>query len=204
MREGDVTMEALREWIAVPEGQGQSAEELALLRAARAGDLSALDRLVALHQEPVFALCRTLLGHVEDGEDAAQEVFLRAFRALPRFRGESTFRTWLFRIAVNLCRSWKRRHRATEPWDEAQPGALPAGLSPENAAICHLQLQEALDALRPHYRAILLLKEQEGWSMAEIGAALGWSERQVQNALYRARRALLDWRQRHADEGEER
>jgi RNA polymerase sigma-70 factor (ECF subfamily) len=196
-------MEALREWIAVPDLQGESADELALLEAARAGDLSALDRLVALHQEPVFALCRTLLGHVEDAEDAAQEVFLRAVRALPRFRGEAAFRTWLFRIAVNLCRSWKRHQRPTQPWDEAQPGSVPAGLSPENAAIRHLQLQEALNALPRHYRAILLLKEQEGWSMAEIGAAWGWSEKQVQNALYRARRALLDWRQRHAGEGEE-
>jgi RNA polymerase sigma factor (sigma-70 family) len=197
-------MEALREWIAVPDVQGESADELALLQAARAGDVSALDRLVVLHQEPVFALCRSILGHVEDAEDAAQEVFVRAFRGLSRFRGEAAFRTWLFRIAVNVCRSWKRHQRATQPWDEAQPGTVPACPSPENAAIRHLQLQEALNALRPHYRVILLLKEQEGWSMAEIGGALGWSEKQVQNALYRARRALLDWQQRHAGEGEER
>jgi RNA polymerase sigma-70 factor (ECF subfamily) len=198
-------MQGLREWTAVPEAQRQPDDERALLQAARTGDARALDRLVVLHQEALFALCRSILGHAEDAEDAAQEVFLRAFRALPRFRGESAFRTWLFRIAINLCRKWKRRHREVEPWDEPHSGQFPGrSLSPETTAIRRLQLMEAMNALPLHYRAILLLKEQEGWSMAEIGAALGWSEKQVQNALYRARRALLDWRQRHAGEGEER
>ena len=117
-------------------------------------------QLVVLHQEALLALCRSILGHAEDAEDAAQEVFLRAFRALPRFREESAFRTWLFRIAINLCRKWKRRHREAELWDEAHPGPLPVGsLSPESDAIRRLQLMEALNALPLHYRAILLLKE---------------------------------------------
>ena len=54
----------------------------------------------------------------DDADDAAQETYFRALRALPRFRGDSSFRTWLLRIAVNVCLNWKRDHPSTEPWDE--------------------------------------------------------------------------------------
>jgi RNA polymerase sigma-70 factor (ECF subfamily) len=81
---------------------------------------------------------------------------------------------------------------------------LPETASPEAIALRRLQVLEALSSLRPHHRAVLLLKEREGWSMAEIGAALRWNEKRVENELYRARRALVDWRRRDVDEGDER
>jgi RNA polymerase sigma-70 factor (ECF subfamily) len=188
-------------WAAVGEVQRGPATDAALLQAGRSGDRAALERLVAQYKQPLFGLCYSLLGHAEDAEDAVQETFLRALRALPRFRGDAAFRTWLFRIAVNLCRNWQRDRRPTQPWDETHPIPLSDVDSAETLALRHLQVQESLNALRPDRRAVFLLKEREGWSMAEIGAALGWNEKRVENELYRARRALVAWRRRCEGEG---
>jgi RNA polymerase sigma-70 factor, ECF subfamily len=192
----------LQGWVAVGESEGGPAAEAALLRAARAGDRDALERLVALHHRILLALCHSILGHAEDAEDAVQETFLRALRALPGFRGDAAVRTWLCRIAVNVCRNWRRDHRLTELLDEERADHPRQSASPEALALRHLRILEALNVLRPPQRIALLLKEREGWSMAEIAAALGWNEKRVGNELYRARRALVEWRRRDASEGE--
>jgi RNA polymerase sigma-70 factor (ECF subfamily) len=184
-----------------------AAAEAALLRDAQVGDPAALERLIGRHKRPLFALCYGMLGHAEDAEDAVQETFLRALRALPCFRGEATVRTWLFRIALNLCLNWKRDRRhdpaslAPGPRDEA-PASGPPAASAESIALCRLQIVEALGTLLPRHRAILLLKEREEWSLAEIGAALGWKPKRVEHELSKARHALAAWRQQTADEGE--
>jgi RNA polymerase sigma-70 factor (ECF subfamily) len=176
--------------------------EARLLPAARAGDRAALERLLAPHERRLYVLCRGILGHAQDAEDAVQETFLRALTALPRFRGDAPVRAWLFRIAVNVCLEWKRAHRPTEPWDAA--GALPAdAASPEAIVLRQMRVMEALQALLPRHRAILLLKELEGWSLEEIAMALRWNTDRVKNELSRARRALADWRQRDARQGDE-
>jgi RNA polymerase sigma-70 factor (ECF subfamily) len=192
---------------AVEERDRRSAVELALLRAAQAGDRAAVEQLLALHERPLLALCYGILAHADDAEDAAQETFLRALRALPKFQwGRATFRTWLFRIAVNVCLNWKRDRRPTEPWDEGQSHALNApgvSRSPEEIALCRLEVTEALSGLPARHRAIFLLKVLEGWSAAEIGAAMGWNTIRVQNELSKARRALAEWQARRVEEGGE-
>jgi RNA polymerase sigma-70 factor (ECF subfamily) len=188
--------------IAVRETEGEPAGESALLRAAQRGDLTALDQLFQGNKHALFTLCYGILGRVEDAEDAVQETFLRALRGLSSFRGQARFRSWLFRIALNICLRWKAARRDTEPLDEGQ--ALSADVSPEAIAMAHLRLMEALGCLPPDHRAILLLKEREGWSAAEIAAAMGWNEKRVYNELFKARRTLVEWRQREADEGERR
>jgi RNA polymerase sigma-70 factor, ECF subfamily len=180
------------------------AAERELLRAWQTGDEAALERLIAQHQRPLFGLCYGILRHAEDAEDAVQEAFLQALRGLSSFRGQASFRTWLHRIALNLCLRWRSRRLPTDPWDEQGPDFPTDTDSPEIIALRRLRVQEALAALRPRQRAVLLLKELEGWSMAEIGAALGWNEKRVENELYRARRALVEWRRQQADEGDER
>jgi RNA polymerase sigma-70 factor (ECF subfamily) len=182
-------------------GESAAPAEQALLAAAREGDPIALEHLVARHQRSLFLLCRSIVRDPDDAEDAVQETFLRALRALPGFRGDAAFRTWLTRIAINVCLKWKTRQPATATWDEALSAADTD--SPERIALRHLRLREALGALSARHRALLLLKEVEGWSMAEIAAAMGWNEKRVDNELYRARRALLAWRQREGREGEE-
>jgi RNA polymerase sigma-70 factor (ECF subfamily) len=178
--------------------------DLALLRAGQAGDHAALERLIAQYQRPLFGLCYGILQHAEDAEDAVQETFLRALRGLPDFREQASFRTWLFRIAVNLCLNRKRDRRPSEPWDEDRLSLFAEAGSPEATALRRLRMVEALGTLLPRHRAILLLKEREGWSVAEIAAALGWKAKRVEHELSRARHALAAWRQQDAEDGEVR
>jgi DNA-directed RNA polymerase specialized sigma24 family protein len=111
---------------AVGVSRGEERTGAALLRAAQAGDPAALDQLFSPHARGLLLFCRGILGHAEDAEDAAQETLFRALRALPRFQQrQAAFRTWLFRIALNLCLDWKRDHRPTEPWDEEKRRRLP-------------------------------------------------------------------------------
>jgi RNA polymerase sigma-70 factor, ECF subfamily len=178
--------------------------ERALLRAGQAGDRAALEQLVAPHERPLFGLCYGILGHAEDAEDAAQEALLRALRALPRFQpGPATFRAWLFRIALNVCLNRQRDRRSTEPWNEEYPGAALATPSPAALALQRLEVTEALHTLPPRHRAIFLLRVREGWSLEEIGAAMGWNSVRVKNELSKARRALAEWQARRAAEGGE-
>ena len=186
----------------VCEQEERPAAETALVRAGQAGDRTALARLLALHKEALLAFCYGILGHVEDAEDAAQETLLLALRALEGFRGDAAFRTWLFRIAVRLCLRHRAARRSTASLDDAgeTPNAAP---SPETIALARLQVLEALQHLPPRHRAILLLKEREGWSVSEIAAALGWSGIRVKNELAKARRALVELRRQEAGKGEE-
>lgn len=177
-------------------------EEEALLRAGRAGDPVALERLLALHTRPLYALCRGILGHAEDAEDAVQETFLRALHALPRFRGDASFRTWLLRIAVNLSLDWKSSRHPTEAWDEELLDPAVEAPSPEAMVLRRVQISDALGSLLPRHRALILLKVREGWSVAEIAAAMRWKEKRVENELSRARRALVEWRRKNLDGGE--
>jgi RNA polymerase sigma-70 factor (ECF subfamily) len=176
--------------------------ESALLQAGLAGDRAALDRLLALHERPVLAVCRGILGHAEDAEDAVQETFYRALCALPSFRRDASFRTWILRIAVNVSLNRRRDRRPSEPWVEEQ--AAGAGVaSPEAIVLLRLQMEEALAGLPDHRRVSFLLREREGWTIEEIGAAMGWNTKRVYNELGKARRALADWQARAAREGAE-
>jgi RNA polymerase sigma-70 factor (ECF subfamily) len=192
----------LRVWLTAERNEESSAAETALLRAGQAGDLNALEQLLAPHKRPLFVLCHGILGHADDAEDAAQEAFLRALRALPGFRGDAAFRTWLFRIAVNLCLNWKRDRPLTEAWDEERDGISPNSASPEVMALRHLRIMEALQILPRRHRVILLLKEREGWSVGEIATAMRWNPIRVKNELSKARRMLVAWRQ-ETGEGDE-
>jgi RNA polymerase sigma factor (sigma-70 family) len=193
-------MVGVQGWPAVSEGESRPAAEAALLRAGLAGDRAALGELLALHERALVAFCLGILGNIEDAEDAAQETFLRALQGLAGFRGEATLRTWLFRIAVNICLRWKAARHPTEPWDEERAPTSSASTTPEAMALDRLRRLEALSHLPRRQRVIFLLKEWEGWSAAEIGRAMGWNEMRVRNELSKARRTLIEWRRR--DEGE--
>jgi RNA polymerase sigma-70 factor, ECF subfamily len=179
-------------------------EEMALVRAGQAGDRAALERLLAAHKQSLYALCRGILGSADDAEDAVQETFLHALRGLGRFRGEAAFRTWLCRIAIHICLKWKASRSTTSPWDETVTIAVTDRSSAEDLALRHLQMTEALRTLLPRHRAILLLRELEGWSVPEIGTAMGWNAKRVQNELYKARCALAAWRDGTSGKGDER
>lgn len=204
-----------------PTAAAERDDDLPLLRAGEAGDTRALERLLARHERALCLLCGGMLvdrstagaRHTLNGaeaEDAVQETFLRALRALHAgrgFRGDSTVRTWLFRIAINVCLEWRRRARFSPfpsflALDDVDAHAADPGPSPEAAVLRAWQAREALRVLPPRHRALLLLKEREGWSVREIAAAMGWTDKKVHNELYKARVRLAEWRA--AQEIEER
>jgi RNA polymerase sigma-70 factor, ECF subfamily len=174
---------------------GGAADEAALRARALTGDRSALEALLTPHEQVLFRLCKSQLGRTADAEDAVQETLLRAIRALTRpggFAGRSRLKTWLTRIAVNVCAE-RRRERPVL----LLPFLERLGANPEDAAVDRLELHAALATLTPRQRAVLVLKKAEGWSVAEIAEALELKEKQVDNELQKARQALDRWHKRN-------
>lgn len=186
------------------EGQGRQAEA-GLVDRCRSGDGHAFARLVALHEGMVYNLAARLLGDGEEARDLSQDVFLQVYRTLGHFRGQSSLKTWIYRIVVNQCcnrqRWWRRRRRdkacALDELggnDAAQLVAPePAGGSPYEAVRRReraREVQAALLRLTFEHRAVLLLKEVEEMSCQEIAATLGLAEGTVKSRLARARTAL--------------
>jgi RNA polymerase sigma-70 factor (ECF subfamily) len=177
--------------------------EAALIERCAARDEDACAELVAEHQRMVYQLALNLLGDHNEALDLSQEVFLRVFRTLPGFRGQSTLRTWIYRIVVNQARNrqrfWRRRHRAQQvSLDEhiQNHGELPSrdgGTSPDRL-LGQKQLAEkirtALDGLPFDQKTALVLREIDGLSYEEIGFSLGIAVGTVKSRLARARESL--------------
>ena len=179
-----------------------------LAKLAEQGDDDAFDRLLQRWQRPVHRFVYRLLGHAEDAEDVAQEVFVRLYRALQRARlrrRSGAFSTWLFQVARHAAydrQRWRRRHPES-PWSEGtDPGGLPA--DPGGTPTRHADLAElgraialAVGELPEAQRTALVLFEYEGMSHDEIGAIMKCSAKSVEARLYRARsrlrRRLAEW-----------
>ena len=176
--------------------------EAALIARCTAGDEAACAKLVADHQRMVYGLALNLLGDRDDALDLSQEVFLRVFRTLSRFRGQSALRTWIYRIAVNQARNrlrwWSRRHRSSQvSLDEhmrrfgdveAKQDILPDRLlaSKETAA----RIWQSLARLPFDQRTALILREVDGLRYEEIAFTLDVAVGTVKSRLTRARQAL--------------
>src|SRR4029079_11040927 len=177
--------------------------EAALIERCAAGDEAACAELVSIHQRMVFGLALHLLGDRDEALDLSQEVFLRVFRTISTFRGQSALRTWIYRIVINQARNrqrwWRRRHRAQQvSLDEhiSAHGELPAhgnGTSPDRI-LGQKQLAErirtSLDQLPFDQRTAIVLREIDGLSYEEIGFSLGIAVGTVKSRLARAREAL--------------
>jgi RNA polymerase sigma-70 factor, ECF subfamily len=176
--------------------------EATLIERCAAGDELACADLVAEHERMVFQLALNLLGDREEALEVSQEVFLRVFRTLHRFRGQSALRTWIFRIVVNQARNrqrwWRRRHQADQvSLDEHMElhGDVPErdGTTPDRAL--HRKevaerLWAALEALPFDERTAIVLREVDGLSYDEIAFSLGVTLGTVKARLTRARQAL--------------
>jgi RNA polymerase sigma-70 factor (ECF subfamily) len=177
--------------------------EAALIQRCAVRDEDACAELVAEHQRMVYQLSLNLLSDHNEALDLSQEVFLRVFRTIHTFRGQSALRTWIYRIVVNQARNrqrwWRRRHRAQQVSLDAHihdHGELPApgdGGSPDRA-LGQKQLGErirlALERLPFDQRTALVLREIDGFSYDEIGFSLGIAVGTVKSRLARAREAL--------------
>jgi RNA polymerase sigma-70 factor (ECF subfamily) len=176
--------------------------EAALVAQCIAGDDSACSRLVAEHQRMVYQLAFHLLADHNDALDLSQDVFLQVFRMLPRFRGQSTLKTWIYRIVVNQARNrqrwWRRRHRAQQvSLDQhiQDHGDLPETVdSGPDRLVGQKQLADrirvALDHLPFDQKTAIVLREIDGLSYDEIGFSLGIAVGTVKSRLARAREGL--------------
>ena len=166
-------------------------------RAAR-GDVEAFTQLVREHSELVYRVALRMLGN-DDAQDASQEVWIRVWRNIKKFRGESAFSTWLYKITVNTCLSTRRREQAREARefsDELSYLPIPPSYEddPEDAALARERREEllrALERVRAEHRAALVLRHMEGLSYAEVAEILDVPDGTAKGWVNRGRSALL-------------
>ncbi len=188
-------------------GQPRAAHmgEDALVRAAQQGDADAFEQLVRLHDRTVLGVALNILRSPEDARDAYQEVFLRAYRSLGKFRFQCSFRTWLYRIGTNVCLDQLRRRSVrkerTVGADEEAPGTGVLANAEDERPHSNpdrvlagrevgRSIQRALEQLSPKERMVFELKHHEGLRLRAIGETLSMSEEAAKNCLFRATRKL--------------
>lgn len=164
------------------------------LRQCREGDPLAIERLVNTHQAEVYRLTLSILDDPDDAEDAAQEVFVSALRSLDSFRGDSSLKTWLFNIAINVCRNRiqraRSRGRLRQVLESLFRGDQP---HPESEAVRHeaeSELWQAVRALDDRHRIPIILRYYHDLPVAEIAEALGIPVGTVHSRLNHARERL--------------
>jgi len=186
------------------ERRKEAEEDRVLVEKAQEGDMEAFRKLVERHQRRAFAIAIGLVRDENDARDVVQEAFLRVFRSLDRFKGGSSFFTWLYRIVTNLAIDLIRKpaRRETELYenpsiaDEAH--TLPFvsridGADPVDAVRrreIRERIQKALDQLPPYHRSVILMREVEGMSYQEMAEAMDVSKGTIMSRLFHARQKL--------------
>jgi RNA polymerase sigma-70 factor (ECF subfamily) len=180
------------------------ADDLTLVKRVQAGDQRAFRTLVERYQRKVYAIAYGMLKDREDAMDVAQEAFVKVYKYLDHFKGDSSFYTWLYRIAVNICIDVIRKKGGTRGEDvefdeqiahdtaQAQIGALGSrlGTNPQKSALRRElaeKIQEALEQIPEKHRAILLLREVEGMSYEDLSRVLEIPKGTVMSRLFHAR-----------------
>jgi RNA polymerase sigma-70 factor (ECF subfamily) len=163
--------------------------ERALVLAAQRGDGAAFAGLVRLHERRAYTVARAIVTTHEDAEDAVQEGFLHAFKALDRFRPEQPFGAWLHRIVANAALDLTRRRKVRAAEELPESVASPFR-DPAETSDLRRRLTGALELLGDRQRAVIVLHDEEGFKHAEIGVMLGIPEGTARSDLHHAR-ALL-------------
>ena len=184
-----------------------------LVDKSKRGDMEAFGMLIKRHEKSVYNLAYRMLKNVEDTKDAAQEIFLKVFASLNSFRGESSFATWLYRIATNECinrlkrprflsleelrREYENEMKPIEPPQLIDTSPLPEELA-ERHEIQKL-VHKAMDELPDHYRLVITLRHFQGFSYDEISEALDLPVGTVKTYLFRAKKTLKTKLQRFVE-----
>lgn len=182
-------------------------DDVTLVREFQSGDRDVFDSLVIRHKDRIFNLCYRFLGDYYDAEDAAQEVFVKVYRSLKRFRLDSSFSTWLHRIAVNTCKnkikSLEYRYRKKQArLNNDGIGESPYSMEPgqeSHSPMAELEkkermkaIQKAIDALPAKQKTVVVLRDIQGFSYDEIARITGYKLGTLKSRLARARLDLRD------------
>jgi RNA polymerase sigma-70 factor (ECF subfamily) len=189
---------------AIASGDGRllhaaTTDEELVARSAR-GDAESFNQLIARWERPIYALAYRVIGHEEDARDVCQETFLRAFRGIGAFKGQAKFSSWLYRIALNLCRDWIRRERRT-PVVQVPEGVdlteLVAEAGPAESVEDLVSRRDmsravarAMMSLSDEQRTAIVLKEYQGLTFQEIADMLGCPLSTVKTRLYQGLSSL--------------
>ena len=179
--------------------------ESELILKCKNGNVEAFEELVLKYQRQVYTVAYRFMGNHEDASDLAQEAFIKAYKSIDRFRGESSLKTWLYHIVANVCRDELRKRkkgqvlsldapistdegkitRQTEDWTYAPD------LLYESKEVQYF-IQEAINQLTPEYKEVIILREIQGFSYEEIAQLLDCSLGTIKSRLNRARKAMRD------------
>ncbi|MHB1457649.1 MAG: RNA polymerase sigma factor [Armatimonadota bacterium] len=161
----------------------QQTRDMELVRQALIGDTTAFDMLFECHRKFVYNVCFRMLGSVDDAVDASQAAFVQAYRDLAKFRGDAEFRTWMYRIAVNVCTDQIRREKRRRMLSYKIE-------TPEGNPASGDAVWEAILELPPDLRAVLVLHYFQELTCAEMSVALNCTESAARVRLHRARQAF--------------
>jgi len=170
------------------------------------GDADSFNQLILRWERPIYALAYRVIGREEDARDVCQDTFLRAYRALPGFKGQAKFSSWLYRIALNLCRDWMRRQRRA-PVMQMPEGVDPIEMAAEREPAESIEtlvarrelsavVEEAMALLPEEQRTAIILKEYHGMTFQEIADLQGCPLSTVKTRLYQGLSVL----RRHLEE----
>jgi RNA polymerase sigma-70 factor, ECF subfamily len=165
-----------------------------LVARSQSGDVESFNELILRWERPIYALAYRVIGREEEARDVCQEAFLRAFRALPGFKGQAKFSSWLYRITLNLCRDWIRRQRRApvsqlpDDLDLVEMAASQGPVESIEDLVARRELsavvEEAMAKLPAEQRTAIILKEYHGMTFQEIAELQGCPLSTVKTRLY--------------------
>ena len=179
--------------------------ELDLVKRCQAGETGAFDELVTRYRTRIFAMIYNMVHNEQDAWDLAQDSFVKAWKSIKRFRGKSSFYTWMYRIVMNVTIDWLRKKqvkgagvefddaiqlREVNPASKTLPKADPLPYERMERTEVRARIDNAIAQLSPEHRAVILMKETEGMQYHEIAEALGCSIGTVMSRLFYARKKL--------------
>ncbi len=181
-------------------------DEIEIIRSAQQGDMTAFQQLVYCYDKQVISLAAHYVNNAEDAKDIYQEVFLRVYRGLPRFKFQSSFATWLFRIVTNVCMTYRQRRRRhlhrsldAESDGEEQTHTETDNITDDSTADetvlnkeVAVYVENALQKLSPKQRMVFTLRHYQNYRLKEIASMLDCSEGAVKKYLFIATRRMRE------------